>query len=487
MDSITKKTKAVICNPPWPGEGTGARSNVRWPHRRGDKVLAFPIYLAYSSSLLKREGFDVTALDAVEKEYGIFRFVEEMKRIGPDVIFMEISAPSLNYDLETAFNLKKELKDCLIVFCGPHLSYAHKEIIDNYNFVDACIRGEFEQSILDICTHMEEKRVLSDVTGVTYKGEDGNARINPDRPLIEDVDGLPFPDRESFRIEKYQQAFYGGKKTALMISSRGCPYYCDFCLWPDTFLGPKHRQRSIRNVVDEIGYLIKNHGIDEVFFDDDTFAISNERMQEMSQEIIKRGIKISWVCMGRVNLIDEETLKMMKKSGCTQIFYGFESGSKEILNSIKKGITLEQSLKAVKMTQKAGLAATGSFIIGLPKESNETAKETIRFAIKLGADFVQFTLAAPFPGTRYWEEAKQKNLLELNSLEDLAGCSGPIVHTENLTKEELAGWQRKAYIRYYTHPKIIWKNIIKIRNLRELRRVLKGIKSVLARIFFYNG
>ena len=109
-------------------------------------------------------------------------------------------------------------------------------------------------------------------------------------------------------------------------------------------------------------------------------------------------------------------------------------------------------MNAVRVTQKAGLAATGSFIIGLPQESAKTAKETINFAIKLGADFVQFTLAAPFPGTRYWEEAKQKNLLELNSLEDLAGCSGPIVHTEHLTKKELAGWQRKAYIKYYTHP-----------------------------------
>ncbi|MBW2975169.1 radical SAM protein [Candidatus Woesearchaeota archaeon] len=478
--------KVVICNPPWPGKGVGARSNVRWPHRRGDKVLAFPIYLAYSSALLKKEGFDVTAFDAVEKDNGIFKFVNEVKKLAPDIIIMEISAPSLNYDLETAFNLKKEIKGCLIVFCGPHLNYAHKDLIDNYKFVDICIRGEFEHTILDICKAVKEERDFSAVKGITYRTKNGETRINPARELIDDLDKLPFPDRESFMIENYQQAFYGGKKTALMISSRGCPYYCDFCLWPDTFLGHKHRQRSVKNTVDEIEYLIKNHGIDEVFFDDDTFAINKERMKEISREIIERNIKISWVCMGRVNLIDKETVKVMKKAGCTQIFYGFESGSKDILNSIKKGITLEDSLNAVKATQKCGLAATGSFIIGLPKENARTIKETIRFAVKLGADFVQFTLAAPFPGTRYWEEAKQKNLLELNSLQDLDGCSGPIVHTENLTKEELAGWQRKAYIRYYTHPKIIWKSISRVRNLRELRRILKGSRSVLARIFFYK-
>jgi len=475
--------KILIVNPPWPGEGYGTRSNIRWPHRRGDKVLTFPLYLAYAVAVLKKEGYDVKGIDAIDKEWGIFEFVEEIKRLKPDVVIMEVSTPSINYDLETALLLKKEV-GCKLFFCGPHATYFHKDIIDNYMFVDGCIRFEFEYVIRDVCKAVKEGTGISFVQGLTFRDTSKSTIVNPDRALIEDLDGLPYVDREDFKIERYQQAFFSGKKTALIIASRGCPHRCSFCLWPETFLGHKFRARSPKNIVDEIEYLIKNYGVDELYFDDDTFIMNKDFVGTVCNEILKRDIKIKWKCMGRVNGVDSETLRLMKKAGCNEVFYGFESGSQKILDSVDKGIKKEDSINAVKMTRKAGITAGGSFVVGTPEESKETIKETIRFAIKLHADYVQFAITCPFPGTRLYEQVKKEGLLQINSWEDLDGCHGPTIKSRHLSRKELDGILRKMYIRYYLSLPVIWQNLISIRDLNSIRRIVRGIRSFLARVLY---
>lgn len=476
--------KVVVANPPWPGEGYGARTNVRWPHRRGDKALQFPIYLAYAIAELKESGFKTYGEDAVCEELGISGFVEKMKKLSPDIVIMEISTPSLMYDLETAQKLKEEV-GAFVAFCGPHATYSHSSIIDNYKFVDACIRGELDHAVKELCLALDEGNALNNLKGVTFR-HNNKTVVNEDAQLIENLDELPFPDREEFKIENYQQAFFSGKKTGLMISSRGCPYKCNFCLWPDTVVGHVYRTRSPENVVDEIEYLIKNYSADEIYFDDATFVLNKKRVQGICREIMERGIDISWLCMGRVDTVDRETLQMMKRAGCTQVFYGFESGSEKILETIDKRITKEQVRNAVRMTQEAGLVASGSFIFGLPQEDKETVKQTLDFAKSLKADYVQFVLAAPFPGTKLYEEAKQKGLLQINSWADLDGTKGPIMRTEHLSKEDLEGIIRKAYIGYYTSPGIVWQNLKKMRSLRDVRRILRGVKSVLSRVIYYK-
>ena len=476
----------LIANPPWPGEGYGARSNVRWPHRRGDKRLSFPIYLAYASSLLKRSGFKVKAVDAVWEEWGISEFVLEAKKAKPDVIFLEVSTPSIMFDLETAESLHEEMPGATIVFGGPHASYFHERIIENYRFVDVCIRGEFEYTLKDICETVKKRKSLSEIKGITFRNKMGNTVINEERPLKTDIDDFPYPDRESFPIERYQQAFYAGKKTALVLSSRGCPFRCTYCLWPSTLTYRRYRRRDPKKVVDEIEHLIEKEGIDEVFFDDDEFVMDKKKVADICGEMIRRGISIKWQCMGRVDMVDSKTLGLMKRAGCYQIFYGFESGSEKILKSVKKGITTEQTKKAVELTKKAGIVCGGSFVLGSTYEDNNTANETIKFSRTLGADWVQFTLCAPFPGTPMYEEAKNLGLLEVDSWSDFDGSNGPIMRTKYLSREELSGLQRKAYISYYTAPRVIITNLLSIRSLEQARRVIRGIKSVLSRVFYYK-
>jgi len=446
--------------------------------------MTFPVFLAYLTSLLKKHGFSTIGIDAVDKELGIWEFVELVKSYGPDIIFMEISTPSLPYDLECAERLKESL-GCKIAFIGPHVNYFNERIMRNYNFVDFCIRDEFEFTALELCQKLKEKSSLKPVKGLTYR-EGEKITINEARPLELGLDKLPFPDREDFPIANYQQAFYSGKKTALMLSSRGCPSRCTFCIWPQTMTGHVHRARTTKNIVDEIAYLIKNHGVDELYFDDDTFIVDKQRVYDLCYDLLRRKINIPWMCMARVSNIDKELLKKMKQAGCTQIFYGFESGSQKILNNIKKGITLQQAINAVRLTQKAGMYATGSFIIGLPDDDKETIKETLKFAIKLRADYVQFALAEVFPGTELYAQAEKECLLKLNSWTDLDGTHGSVLKTRYLNNHELEGAVRKMYLGYYTSPMIILKNLQNIRTMSDLRKILRGAKSVLSRVLFYK-
>lgn len=476
--------KVVVANPPWPGEGYGTRSNIRWPHRRGDKVLTFPIYLAYTVAILKKDGFDVVGIDAVDKEWSIERFVDEIKRINPAIVFLEISTPSIYSDIETCDRIAKETKAMVVVF-GPHATYFHKELVEEHKSIGICIRKEFEYTIRDICRANKKGTSLTTIPGTTVMSLN-KLFINEDRPPIHNLDDLPFPDREDFNMEKYQQAFYGGKKTALMISSRGCPYQCTFCLWPETLYGHNYRVRSPVNIVDEIEHLIKNYNIDEIYFDDDSFTIDKQRVIDICNELKKREIKIIWMCMGRVNNVDEELLNAMKDAGCKQIFYGFESGSQDILNDSCKSITLDQIKKAVKLTQKVGICASGSFVFGLPRESPKTVKETIKFAKKLKANYVQFTLAAPFPGTKLYEEVKSKGLLKIDKWSDLDGTKGVLMETEHMDKKQMSGVIRKAYLSYYTSPRVIIQNLKDIKNMNQLRKIIRGGFSVLSRVVYYK-
>jgi len=478
--------KVIVTNPPWPGEGYGTRSNIRWPHRRGDKVLTFPIYLAYLTSLLKKEGFETLGIDAVDKEWGNSEFINQVNKFGADIVFMEISTPSLPYDLECAEQLK-EKTGCTVVFVGPHVNYFHEKFINDHKFIDYCVRDEIEFTALELAQKLRDKKSVKDIKGITYRGENGKAIANEKRPFeVDEINDIPFPDRDDFPTESYQQAFFAGKKTALIISSRGCPSVCTFCIWPQTMTGHLHRTRSAKNVVDEIEHLMKNHNVDELYFDDDTFVVNKQRVYDLCDEILRRKLDIKWLCMSRVGSVDEKILKKMHQAGCREIFYGFESGSQRLLKSIKKGSTLSQAINAVRMTQKVGMYATGSFIVGLPEDDMNSIKETLRFAIKLRADYVQFVLAAAFPGTELYEEVEKGGLLQLNSWTDLDGTHGGVLRTKYLTNHELEGAVRKMYVGYYTALPIILQNLKNVKSLADVRKILRGAKSVVSRVLFYK-
>jgi anaerobic magnesium-protoporphyrin IX monomethyl ester cyclase len=477
--------KVLITNPPWPGPGYGARSDVRWPHRRSDKYLEYPVYLAYAVAVLKKAGIDVHFIDAIADDLTVQDFLDEAKKIRPDLIAMECSTPSIINDLLTAKLLKENLKKTFVVLMGSHPTYFHKDILQENEFIDAIVRGEFDLTIRDLALALQEgKQKLHKVEGISFRY--GNQiKVNEDRPLIQNLDDLPFPARDIIKSECYREAVFTGKSCTTIVSSRGCPFKCIFCLWPRTMYGKKFRRRSPENVVDEIQHVVSTYGIDEIYFDDDCFTLDKRRLIQICEEIVKRKIKVKWMCQARVDTIDQNILNKMKKAGCHYIKYGVESGSQELLNRMKKGITLEAVRKAFKETRKIGIKTQAFFLLGLPWETSETFKETINFAKEIKPDSAQFAVVVPHPGTELYDICIKKGWLKYESWEDF-DCRRALIETDDLKIEDVEKYRTKAYREFYIRPSFILRTMLKLWNPKEARRIIKSAKSIIKRISYYG-
>ena len=476
--------KTLVTNPPWPGEGYGARSSVRWPHKRKDKKLEYPIFLAYTVALLKEAGVETGFLDAVCDDLGIEAYAAEVARIQPDFIAMESSTPSIDHDLESVRRIKALLPGTFIALMGSHATYFHQQILQDNPEVDAIIRGEFEITTRETALALKRGTPLSSVAGLTIR-ENGAPRVNPDRPFDFDLDRWPYPDREVVPIGKYQTAQYQGVKGTFMLSSRGCPHRCTFCLWPGTMVGRDFRVRDPESVVAEMEHLVRNHGVDDIYFDDDTMTIDRERLLKICRLIQERDLKVHWISMGRVDTVDEELLTEMRKAGCDNMYLGVESGSEEILKRLKKGISLSQVVRAFQLARRAGIKTQAFFMLGGPGETKETLKQTIEFAIRLDPDNAQFAAAVPYPGTEMYEESLRKGYLKASSWEDYA-ARDIVLETETLSRLDLEKARLEAYRRFYLRPRFILRTASRLTSLREFRRVLRGTMSIVSRLAYFS-
>ncbi len=476
--------KVLVSNPPWPGEDYGARSAVRWPHKRKDKYLEYPVYLSYTVAILKSAGFEVDFLDGVIEELSISAFADKVFEKKPDLIVLECSTPSIDYDLETTREVKERMPNLFTLLVGSHPTLFHKEILENYPYVDGICRGGFDHLPVDLSHSLSSNKKLSSVDGLTWR-KGSEIVVNKDRSLVEDLDTFPFPDRDTVKIDNYKSAQYGGDKGTFVVSSRGCPYGCTYCLWPNTLVGKKFRMRSPKNVVNEMEQLVEKYGVDEIYFDDDTINMDINRLIEVCKLIQERNIKVKWIAQARVDFVTEELIREMKKAGCDNIYFGVESGSARMLKRLKKGITKEQARNAFSLAKKYKIKTQAFFLLGTPGETAESMKETIEFAIELDPDNAQFAGVVPHPGTSLYNECKEKGYLKANKWEDFAACN-LIIETEDFKAADVEAMRQYAYKRFYFRPGFILKTAIRMKNSREIKRVWRGLKSVLNRIFFYQ-
>ena len=273
--------------------------------------------------------------------------------------------------------------------------------------MDYIVIGEYDFAVKEIIDNAEAP---AKIPGIAYL-ENGIPRRTSHRKLIDDLDSLPFPSWDHLNLKDY---FDGGKLHPYIdiISGRGCPNGCIFCLWPQVMHGYKHRLRSAKNVVDEIERDIKlcpevlKTG--EFFFEDDTFTVNTDRAIEICNEITKRKLKIRFSVNARVDTANNEMFAKMKNAGCRELLVGFESGDDQMLKNMNKGTTTEQARSFVKLAKKHGFDVHGCFVIGLPGETKQTAEKTIKFALGLGLHTAQFSGAVPFPGTSYFNYSKKK-------------------------------------------------------------------------------
>jgi anaerobic magnesium-protoporphyrin IX monomethyl ester cyclase len=476
--------RVLVTNPPWPGEGYGARSDVRWPHKRKDKYLEYPIYLAYIVAVLEEAGVEVCFVDAVMEEMSIPDFGQAVAEIRPELVVIECSTPSIHHDLESARAAKEGGENTFVALTGSHPTFFHEQILAENPFVDAVCRGEAEITIRELALSLAGGESLSGVMGLSYRDGEG-VRVNPPRPHVEDLDELPFPARHIVRHEGYRAAIYSGDSPTAMVSSRGCPYHCVYCLWPDTLYGHKFRARSAVNVVDEMEHVVRDYGVDEIYFDDDCLTISKKRVLEMCKLLLERGVDVDWIVQARVDTVDREMLAAMKEAGCHYMLFGVESGSPKMLEIMKKRITLDSARQAFKDCRDLGIKTQAFFLFGVPGETQETIEETIEFAKEIGADSTQFAIVIPHPGTQLYQTCVDNDWLVFDSWEDFS-AENSLIETEQLTRQDVERARIRAYSRYYYRPGFVVRSLLGVRSLQDLKRLLRGGKSVLDRISFFE-
>ncbi len=476
--------KVLVTNPPWPGPGYGARSDVRWPHKRSDKFMEYPVYLAYVVAILEKAGIEVEFIDAVVEEFSIADFAGAAAKINPDMVVIECSTPSIKYDLLTAKTLKERMSNVFTVLIGSHPTFFHREVMKENPAVDAICRGEFDLTVRDLAVSLSNGDKLDKIKGITYR--DGQKiHENEERPLIKNIDELPFPDRRIVKSKYYRQGTFTGKECTTIVSSRGCPHSCIYCLWPKTLYGQRFRARSAENVVAEIENVVNEFHVDEIYFDDDSLALNRPRILRICQLINEKNIKVKWIPQCRVDSMDEEVISAMKKAGCHYIRFGVESGSQKILDAMWKGTNLAQIERAFELCRKAGIKTQAFFLFGVPGETNQTIEETIKFARKLRPDSAQFAVVIPHPGTDLYRTCQEKGWLRYNDWEDFAACNS-LIETPELSRQDVEKARIRAYRQFYFRPAFILRTAFKIHSWRDLKAVFKSAGSVVERISFFS-
>jgi len=433
--------RTLFLSPPsFDGFDGGAGS--RYQARREVTSYWYPTWLAQPAALVPGSRL----LDCPPHHIG----QEECLRIAADYdhVIIHTSTPSLRNDSRVAEAIKARNPRATIGFVGAHAAVLPTETLKTSPAIDWVGRKEFDFT----CKEVAEGRELSSVNGLSYRDRDGKIRHNPERDLIHDMDALPWVADVYHRDLDISKYFIGYLQHPYvsMYTGRGCPAQCTFCLWPQTIGGHKYRVRSAQNVADEMAYMKQLFPqVKEFFFDDDTFTANLPRAREIARKLAPLGL--TWSCNSRANL-DYDTISFFKDCGLRLFLVGYESGSDETLKRIKKGVTTDEMRRFTKACHKAGVVIHGTFILGLPVETRETIEQTINFAKDLDVFSLQVSLAAPYPGTELFEQARLNGWFTKKDKGDLVegdGFQQSTLEYPGLDKDQIFAALEEFYHRYY--------------------------------------
>jgi hopanoid biosynthesis associated radical SAM protein HpnJ len=443
-------SKALFLSPP-SFDGFDGGAGARYQARREVTSFWYPTWLAQPAALVPGSRL----LDCPPSNIGM----EECLRIAKDYdhVIINTSTPSLRNDCKVAEAIKSQKGSTVIGFVGAHTAVLPDETLKASPAIDWVGGKEFDYTCKEVC----EGRPLAEVNGLSFR-KDGRVIHTPERELIANMDELPWVVdvyKRDLEIEKYFIGYLDHPYLSV-YSGRGCPAQCTFCLWPQTIGGHRYRVRSPENVAAEMAHAKKLFPqVREFFFDDDTFTANLPRAREIAKRLKQLGI--TWSCSSRAN-VNYETLKLMKECGLRVLMVGYESGSQEILNRIKKGINIEEAKQFTKHCRDLGILIHGTFVLGLPIETPETIEQTIRYAMELDVFSIQVSLAAPYPGTELYEQARQNGWFVKPNHADLVhgdGFQDTSLQYPGLSKEQIFESVDRFYRTYYLRPKPILRII----------------------------
>jgi len=461
--------KPLFLNPPSFEDFDGG-AGARYQASREVTSFWYPTWLCFPAGMI--EGSRV--VDAPVQKFTL----EDCLGIAQDfdMVVLYTSTPTLAIDIETARRIKEIKPGIVTVLTGPHVTVLPEQSLRaGKGAIDIVCRGEFDYSTKELC----QGRAWAEVDGISFL-KDGAITHTPDRPMIEDLDALPFVSqiyRRDLPIKEYVIPHFKSPYVSI-YSSRGCPSNCIYCLWPQTISGRRMRTRSPQNVYEEIKWITENiPEMRELSFDDDTFTANREHAREIARLIKPLGI--SWTINARANC-DFETLRIMREAGLRHVVVGFESGNAQILKNIKKGVTKEQAIQFTKDCKKLGLSIHGAFIMGLPGETRETIQETIQFAIGLDLNTIQASLASPYPGTEFYALCQENNWIGSGDFLDGTGHQKCVINYPGLSSSEIFNSVEEFYNKFYFRPKYIIRSIGRmLMDSEERRKLLKEGKQYL--------
>jgi anaerobic magnesium-protoporphyrin IX monomethyl ester cyclase len=451
--------RIFLGNPPWQRTGWyGVRAGSRWPHfeREGSRYMPFPFYMAYASSLLQQAGHQTKLIDGCAERCSDGSFFQRFDSFAPDVALLEISSASLEVDIRIVRELRKSAsKDLRIVWVGAHSwTDGQPDILTAVPEVDFFLKGEYEYSLLALVEAFGKSKDFSKIPGLLYRGADGRSVQNPEGKL-HDIDTYPWPDRDQLPIHRYVEAWGALPQPNLQLwASRGCPFRCDFCIWPQFMYGGRnYRIRDVDDIIAEIKHCVDRYGMKSVYFDDDTFNIGKPRLKRFAERLKAECPGIQWGLMGRADTFDRETFRMLVHSGLKFIKFGVESGNQALVDSMEKGLKLERVRESMAWAKELGVITHLTFSFGHPGETWETAEQTINFALELSPDSIQFSLMQPFPGSALYDKAVAGGLLVSEDLSKFDGYSTTPMRTESLSANDLEQILVRANERWRQHQR----------------------------------
>ena len=418
-----------------------------------------PLGLAYIASALEEAGHQVDLIDAIALCLSKEEVIERIEQFDPELVGITAMTPTFHGALEAAKIAKKNNRKTLIG--GVHMSIYAEETL-SYAEVDFGVVGEGEETIVELCSALEEGQDYSSIEGLCYKLDDGAIKVSGPR-IVMDLTKLPMPSYHLLPMEKYS-SIIGMTPVSTMMGSRGCPYQCGFCF--KTPSDKKYRTRSVENIVDEIEFLIENYKIKEVMFYDDIMPRAYAR--DLSNEIIKRDVKIKWQTPQRVNLVNPELLKLMAKAGCHILRFGVEQGDPDMMQLVEKRTTIDQVHKSFQQANDAGIKTFAYFIIGYIGETEQTMQATIDLAKDLNPTYVMFTKAVPLPDTPLMTQSVFKGLVDPEYWRKYTLGVKQAAMPNLVPNAEK--WVGHAYRSFYLRPSVIMKRLLSIRTYHDIKR-----------------
>jgi len=462
--------RVCLVNAPWAVDGReGIRAGCRFPNatpKGSNRYVPFPFMLAYTASLLEREGHEVRLIDGCAERGSLLAFWRRVADFQPELVIAETSTTTLTYDLEILAEIKRRCPGAPVAVFGAHTDARPEDALGES--VDYVVQGEPELTSLALAAGLSEGLDLVDTPGLAWLDGAGSVCRSGRRPVIADIDALPHPMRAQLPMDRYTVPGFPSP-VAFVYAGRGCPHKCTFCLWPQTTLEGAFRPRAPAQIVNEIVSVLERYpDTGSVFFDDDTFNLGRARMLGFADEMERRGVRIPWGCNARADHLDEEVVGRLVDVGLFTMRFGIESGDQRILDRTKKRLNLGEARRVLAMTDRLGVQNHIMFVIGLPGETNQSVGRTIDFIKSVPCHSVQFSAAVPFPGTSFFRDAEANGHLVTKEWSQYSGFDHVVARTDEMSADEIGRALVRARRRVYFSPRFIRRRLGYVRDIRDV-------------------